>query len=406
MTCALPSPLFPGGRVRSPEWLAAFERKVPFEADGLSFDSGFFCGNGQRFRRLGPRHYSFRTRVGEQPFSYRYHFRIDGPRDGADLRLRAVDFQMYDPPSVHRETAAVVSYDGYAWEGVPESRIQVLPDAWDADPGYSRFGGAYAVEYDLKLAHLPAWVASPMPYVPEDLERLLAFVRETGGTVRSIGRTACGASVPLVSVPASASRGRRPTRVFVTGGQHPSETAGILAVEGMLREVVRGGAAADVELHAIPILCVDGWLFGRTVVNCADEEGCNLNRDWADLSQPETRGVLRAVRDTGPDAFVDCHNGRGWGVHRLQDAYPETPETTDLLDGVAERMGAEGHHVIVREPRGVLPGLSSLEATGRGGAPVAFIYENRLTPARRREEYQEGGRSLIRALAAMPRPGG
>lgn len=402
MTGVLQSPLFSGRKTRAPDWLATVERTAAFAADGLTFDSGFFCGNGQRFRRLGPRYYSFRTRVSDQPFSYRFYFRIDGPGDGAALRLRTVDFQMYDRPSAHRETAAAISYDGHAWEGVPPSDIQVLPDAWEADPAYSRFGGAYAVEYRLRLTRLPAWIASPRPYLPGDLDGLLASVAQAGGSARCIGRTGCGLPVPFVSVRGRGRSRSHPLRVFVTGGQHPSETAGILAVEGMIREVMGGGdAASGVELHAIPILCVDGWLFGRTVVNCADEQGCNLNRDWAELSQPETRAAFRVARDVDPDVFVDCHNGRGWGVHRLQDAYPEALETTSLLNGVAGRMGAEGHRAIVREPRGALPGLSSSEIVGRGVAPLAFVYENRLTPARTRGEYEAGGRSLIRALSAL-----
>lgn len=402
MTDPLPLPLFSGPRVPAPRWLDETERTLRLEADTLSFDSDFPCGNGQGFRRIGPGHYSFRTRVAQQPFSYRFHVRIDGPRDGTGLRLRAADFQMYDPPAVHRETAAVISYDGREWEGVPEHDIQVLPDAWEAGPDYSRFGGAYAVEYRLRLRRLPAWVASPRPYLPGDLDALLMSVVEAGGSVRCIGRTACGLPVPLVSVRAR-TRGRtRPLRVLVTGGQHPSETAGILAVEGMIREVMQGGETADdIELHAIPILCVDGWLFGRTVVNCANAQGCNLNRDWSDLSQPETRAALGVAREIVPDAFIDCHNGRGWGLHRLQDAYPVAVGTANLLDGLAESMQRQGHRAIVREPRAVLPGLSSSEIVGRGIAPLAFIYENQLTPARTSEQCQAGGRSLIRALSAL-----
>jgi len=390
-----------------PDWLPTAARTAVFCEDRVAFSSDFPCGNGQYFRRLGPGCYCFRSRVAEQPFSYRFYLRIDGPDSGAKLRLRAVDFKMYDAPDVRRETAAVVSYDNHVWTPVSPERIRVLPDAWEADPGYDDCGGAYAVEYELRLDRFPAWFASPLPYLPRDLAGLLDAGRGRPGVeVRSAGKTACGLDIPVLHLGRPGrDADKAPTRVFATGGQHPSEVAGILAVEGMIRELLDDdGLRNSIELCAVPVMSMDGWLFGRTVVNCADAQGCNLNRDWRESTQAETRAVQAGVSAARPDIFVDCHNGRGWDQHRLQDYWPGGRSTRRFLSVLKAGVEADGRECLVREHKHETPGLSSLEAARGGLARVALIYENILTRDPSRESYVNAGRNLVRALVQAPAP--
>lgn len=100
--------------------------------------------------------------------------------------------------------------------------------------------------------------------------------------------------------------------IVLLGRAHPPEVTGALAMETFLEEIaqaVDGGALAGVQILAVPQLNPDGVARGHWRANLG---GQDLNRDWGEFTQPETRAVatwLNALPPkTRPIAMVDFHS--------------------------------------------------------------------------------------------------
>jgi predicted deacylase len=103
-----------------------------------------------------------------------------------------------------------------------------------------------------------------------------------------------------------------PALVILLGRQHPPEVTGALAMEAFLHELANQDgrlAHSGVQFLAIPQINPDGVARGHWRAN---HGGKDLNRDWGDFSQPETRAI-KAWLDTLPSgvkpiAMVDFHS--------------------------------------------------------------------------------------------------
>ena len=102
--------------------------------------------------------------------------------------------------------------------------------------------------------------------------------------------------------------------VVLLGRQHPPEVTGAIAMEAFLlelAELVESGrlTAGGVQFLVLPLLNPDGVARGHWRANRGAKD---LNRDWGDFSEPETRAVnswLEALPQTvRPIAMLDFHS--------------------------------------------------------------------------------------------------
>lgn len=101
-----------------------------------------------------------------------------------------------------------------------------------------------------------------------------------------------------------------PRLVILLGRAHPPEVSGAIAMEAFLRRIAAGaGGLKDTQVIAIPLLNPDGVARGHWRAN---RGGLDLNRDWGEYTQPETRAVgdwLAGLPPTvRPVAMVDFHS--------------------------------------------------------------------------------------------------
>jgi hypothetical protein len=113
----------------------------------------------------------------------------------------------------------------------------------------------------------------------------------------------------------------KPT-LLVQAGIHAGEIDGKDAGLMLLRDLTARGTKRELLDHAnllfVPILNVDGHerssRFGRVNQRGPEMTGwrtnarnLNLNRDYAKLDAPETRAIVRALREWDPDLYLDVH---------------------------------------------------------------------------------------------------
>lgn len=105
-----------------------------------------------------------------------------------------------------------------------------------------------------------------------------------------------------------------PRLIVLIGRQHPPEVTGALAMEAFLARIAVLAEEGQIDLSKnqfliVPLLNPDGVARGHWRANLG---GKDLNRDWGDFSQPETRAVREwlEARPAGvrPAAMVDFHS--------------------------------------------------------------------------------------------------
>jgi len=127
--------------------------------------------------------------------------------------------------------------------------------------------------------------------------------------VGSIGKSGEGRTIPLVALHHPQTVFGQTARLFVIARQHGSEVAGTEAMMALIWHLVQSNSPTDAELlrrvtfAIVPIANPDGAI-DHARCNAA---GVDLNRDWASISQPETRAVEWAFRTWRPHTFIDCH---------------------------------------------------------------------------------------------------
>jgi hypothetical protein len=154
-------------------------------------------------------------------------------------------------------------------------------------------------------------VAAQEPFGQSRYDALLTRLSALPQTERiELGRSLDGRPVTGLRL----GRATAPALVVLLGRQHPPETTGAVAMEAFLIALSEQmqddpGIGERVQFFAVPELNPDGVARGHWRAN---RGGVDLNRDWGEFSQPETRAV-KAWLDARPSfvkpvAMLDFHS--------------------------------------------------------------------------------------------------
>ena len=167
--------------------------------------------------------------------------------------------------------------------------------------------GCWCAQADLLSDLVARCPASPRSFA-EVLDVLARLDDSPRCQVFQIGESAQGRPLLMAEVTDDQSPYPRAT-LLIIARQHGNERAGTETALALLEHYVAAPTAAEREilkylrLVAIPVANPDGAVAERR----DNARGVDLNRDWSDLSQPETQAIDAIVRQLQPDAILDLH---------------------------------------------------------------------------------------------------
>jgi hypothetical protein len=295
-----------------------------------------------------------------------YAFRLDAA-ERARVRV-SLDYGSYE----HRY-APKLTRDGVNWRSVPARRVIVAADERRAsldlqlDPG-TTFIAAQPIETP---SAVHAWARATL--APHRFEQV------------EYGRSIDGQ--PLIGY-----RGGAGERLVVAiTRQHPPETTGAVAYRAFVERLMADTpqARAFRERHRIvlaPMPNPDGVLRGHWRWNAG---GADLNRDWRNFEQPETRAlrdlILAEAEGRQTIAFFDFHSTRRNVVYA--PPLDANSPTVDFLPLLRERLDRAVDHPLPwtysHSATGNTAKRWSLEALGAPGLTMEFDDEATESQARR-----------------------
>jgi len=146
---------------------------------------------------------------------------------------------------------------------------------------------------------------------PDDHAAVLRlWSAEAGAPILNLGQSHDGRPVEALRL----GRADAPKLVVLLGRQHPPEVTGAIAMQAFVDELVGiagrdPGLGADTQFLIVPLINPDGAARGHWRANRGSTD---LNRDWGDFAQPETRAVkawLDALTaHVRPVLMIDFHS--------------------------------------------------------------------------------------------------
>jgi murein tripeptide amidase MpaA len=214
---------------------------------------------------------------------------VDVPPDGIDVRIEGLAGSSY--PKGWVDYRVCMRADG--GEAADWCR---LPTSFDGDALAFRAPGPAR---RLRFAYFPTFDRAA-----EDT--LVAQATQAGATLETLGASALGEPIRMLSFEGRAPR----SRLWFMARQHPGESQGGYCLEGLVRALCGelrpvweiGGHAVHVVVNVNP----DGVRLGNLRTNA---RGANLNRCWDREypDAPETAVVRRRMHALGLDLLVDFH---------------------------------------------------------------------------------------------------
>jgi len=142
-----------------------------------------------------------------------------------------------------------------------------------------------------------------------DMEFLNLFAGQERVSTMCIGRSVLGQNIPLVIIRNPDVPVESTSRIFIICRQHGNKPASTEAMLQLIRYFFSNPKSSDVDLLRqvtfiiVPMMNPDGAMrHKRRNANNAD-----LNRDWINQKQPETRAVTKAIKQWRPHLIIDSH---------------------------------------------------------------------------------------------------
>jgi hypothetical protein len=315
--------------------------KFVFAKSGIRFDSNFDGGRLASCKQLDDDRFQITIEPESAPInnSAWYAFRVTA-KTAKNIALKLVYRD-----GTHRYRPWVSS-DRERWKNVDEESYVVGPQSVRAT-------------LHLSVGPGPLWVAAQPLITEKELAAWTKTLAAKEFVKRSvIGHSVRGQAIESFEISARASR----NYVYIISRQHPPEVTGH---QGMMDAVDQ--ICGDTELASrfrehfttlcVPLVNPDGVADGNWRNNAG---GRDLNRDWGQFHQPETKAVRDALLATlakdgaRPFLFLDYHSTFKDMYFTQPDSQPTFPPrfTQDWLTAIERRM--PDHEVI----RDTAPGSS------------------------------------------------
>lgn len=232
---------------------------------------------------------------------------------------------------VPRTIAVRLTYDDGRHRYWPKVRARDRPWAPMSDDAVQLDSAGHTATVRLRVGPDTLWVAG------QPLITSVDFRHWTDGLARlphvsreEIGRSRLGRAIDMLTITDAPAADRH---VLLISRQHPPEVTGTLALVRFVEEIIGDSPLArefrrHFQVRVVPLVNPDGVDLGHWRHNTG---GVDLNRDWAEFRQPETRAVrdaLLRVREQ-PGAAVwfaaDFHSTRRDLFYTLDRAFETDP---------------------------------------------------------------------------------
>ncbi|WP_316848868.1 M14 family metallopeptidase [Pedobacter agri] len=252
---------------------------------------------------------------------------------------------------------AKISRDGIHWKAVDEQSVGL-----DAKPKDL---------IDLEVGPDTLWVSAQELLTSKDADRWAkALSKFSKIKEEKIGTTHLGRPLKVFTLGNLSSN----KHILIFGRQHPPEVTGQLAMQSFADALVSSGKLskaflADYQLHIIPVLNPDGVDEGFWRHNAG---GIDLNRDWANFNQPETR----AVRDYLKKKIADVNGKLVFAIdfHSTHDDiyYIVDPKLKSKYPGLIDNWLKN----TVKNIPDYLPNIKTLYEAPPTYTSFSYLYEN------------------------------
>ena len=266
-------------------------------------------------------------------------------------------------------------------------KIAVPGGAWGDLGAETAPDGSSAV---LRLPAGEGIVAAQEVIVPDDARADLArWSAASGAPVFTLGQSHDDRPIKAIRL----GRADAPRLVILLGRQHPPEVTGAIAMTAFVDALARrADTLGDVQVLVVPMLNPDGVVRGHWRAN---RGAIDLNRDWGDFTQPETRAV-KAWLDALPAAvrpvlMVDFHS-TARNLFYVQGDEATSAQKRFLAAWLEGREGAVPGYTFTIEPRNANPG---------SGTAKNWFYDRYAIPAYTYEVGDTADRAATRTMAEM-----
>lgn len=232
--------------------------------------------------------------------------------------------------------------------------------------------------------------------------RLSGWSATTDAGVFTLGTSHDGRPIEAIRL----GRADAPKLVILLGRQHPPEVTGAIAMEAFVDALVQhADRLGDVQVLVVPMLNPDGVARGHWRAN---RGAVDLNRDWGEFTQPETRAVkawLDALpAGVRPVLMVDFHS-TARNLFYVQGNEASEAQQRFLAAWLAGKETALPGYPFTIDPRNANPGSGTAKNWfHKTYAIPAYTYE--VADAADREASRKAAATLASdLLAALPKLG-
>ena len=242
-------------------------------------------------------------------------------------------------------------------------------------------------------------------------------------SVVSIGKSTQGRAIPLVAVHHPRTVYGQTARLFIIARQHGNEPSGTDAMIALTQHLAQTTQPIELSLlerltlAIVPMVNPDGVVANQR----RNAANVDLNRDWARVTQPETRAVEWAFGVWRPHAFMDLHE---LPAHSSKDSYQEnfvetiaedpklnaamTRMCSYLSDNVRRYEKAYGHRLNIYYDDHTASRQLAHQHFGLDHSVPSFLFEAKRgdgRPLQHRVKYHVVGTLVIANLLAQRVPG-
>lgn len=297
-----------------------------FKNDGIRVNNRFPGARVSDCERIGEGRYRILIRPENFPINRSpwYAFKVRSrTKQTIQIALRYHNaFHRYHPR---------ISEDGALWNRLADDQIKISPRRTEA-------------MLTLKVGPDPLWVAGQERIGIREIRDWMKELQARGARRKKIGLSKGERALHGLQFGSRTST----NMLIIVSRQHPPEVTGSIGlmsfVERLLPDDEQAAAFREhVGVMLVPLMNPDGVKEGHWRHNLA---GVDLNRDWKNFGQPETRAVRDWIENTlkergaRPLLFLDFHSTYRDVFYTQGDQHPTTPPdfTKRWLKAIGDRL--------------------------------------------------------------------